>query len=192
MLVSTSLAEVMESRATGRAQHSAPGNPLLEGVLKRSPRLELRSRVMRDVGLSVYARMVYMLLDDEYARDHGRAWPKQTTLAAVTGLSRRQVQRELVALCARGYIVLETRASVGCCYILGWHQSAQQAHHEAPSRRITSAQQAHHGAVSLYMNQGIETGAACAFCGDTGRTQDAGWCACDRGSWMRARNLKWA
>lgn len=49
---------------------------------------------------------VYMVLLP-FARPNGRAWPKQTTIAKITGLTVRQVQASLSALEGAGFLLRE-------------------------------------------------------------------------------------
>lgn len=53
-------------------------------------------------------RLVALALADK-VNEHGTAWPKLNTLAAMTGLSARNVSRHLAALEAEGWITRETR-----------------------------------------------------------------------------------
>lgn len=53
-------------------------------------------------------RLVALALADK-VNEHGTAWPKLNTLAAMTGLSARNVSRHLAALESEGWITRETR-----------------------------------------------------------------------------------
>jgi hypothetical protein len=95
--------------------------PQAEGKIQpsRSKRLEFRSRVIADIRLSAYARLLYVILDDQFAGEKGCAWPKQPTLAAYAGFSRRQVQRSLYELVEAEYLDVE-KGLGGCRYSMSW------------------------------------------------------------------------
>jgi DNA-binding MarR family transcriptional regulator len=54
------------------------------------------------------ARIVYFTLTT-YAGAEGQAWPKQSTLAAVTGYDERTIRRATADLEGAGFILVEVR-----------------------------------------------------------------------------------
>ena len=58
--------------------------------------------------LSAASRVVYFTLTT-YAGNEGQAWPKQSTLAEVTGYTERTVRRSIAELEGAGFLCSEVR-----------------------------------------------------------------------------------
>jgi hypothetical protein len=69
---------------------------------------EARAWAKRAVGLRIPAKSVLNALAG-YADPDGKAWPKLSTLAQVTGMSERHVRRQLRTLEQAGLLISETR-----------------------------------------------------------------------------------
>lgn len=61
-------------------------------------------QVLEDEGLSVYEKMVYVVLRSFCNPHKSEAWPSIQTISRLSGISRRQVIRTLKALEDKGYI----------------------------------------------------------------------------------------
>jgi Helix-turn-helix domain len=93
--------------------------------MNSTARWKARSQVISAVSMSAGARLMYLFLDDMDFTGKGCAWPKQTTIAAKVGLSRRETQRCLEELRAGGWIEIERRRA-HCVYWLKWRPRSER------------------------------------------------------------------
>tara|TARA_R110000751_G_scaffold85896_9_gene171277 strand:+ start:111 stop:422 length:312 start_codon:yes stop_codon:yes gene_type:complete len=72
--------------------------------------LVYRSHIDTDAfrALPPCARIVYFVLTT-YAGNAGRAWPKQSTLSAVSGYSPRAIRRAIAELDGAGFLLVDVR-----------------------------------------------------------------------------------
>jgi DNA-binding transcriptional ArsR family regulator len=71
----------------------------------RIPRADSLIPQLREAGLGLHVLPTYLALCDHANNKTGRAWPKVSTIARITGLCRRTVERHLSALTEAGVVL---------------------------------------------------------------------------------------
>ncbi len=71
----------------------------------RIPRADALIPQLREAGLGLHVLPTYIVLADHANNRTGRAWPHINTIARITGLCRRTVERHIAALCEAGLVL---------------------------------------------------------------------------------------
>jgi DNA-binding transcriptional ArsR family regulator len=71
----------------------------------RVPRADDLIPRLREAGLGLHVLPTYLVLCDHADNKTGRAWPKISRIARITGLCRRTIERHLSDLCEAGLVL---------------------------------------------------------------------------------------
>jgi len=71
----------------------------------RIPRADSLIPQLREAGLGLHVLPTYIVLADHANNKTGRAWPHINTIARITGLCRRTVERHIAALMEAGLVL---------------------------------------------------------------------------------------
>lgn len=98
-----------------------------------SPVFCWRKEMLRDRSLSLAAKGLGALVADHMTIDRKTAWPKQSTLADICGVSRSTVHRHMRELVDAGWLTLSRQRKANGHMSINEHRLAYPKHHVADS-----------------------------------------------------------